>query len=83
MPEFTNTSMVEFSILGDVAGCLWSNAIKAGRMPIDVFPLFRSPHVSDSSAGYTTLRIVFHFVWIGQFLFGVSFTGRCEGQSLR
>ena len=57
IPEFTNPSVVELSVLRSVAGCLWSNAIKAGRMTIAVFLLLKVPHISDSAAEGTTFRI--------------------------
>ena len=47
-PKFTNPSIVEFSVLRGVAGCLWSNAIKYGRMLIAVFLLLNIPHASAS-----------------------------------
>ena len=82
MPEFTNPSVVELSILRGVAGCLWSNAIKAGRITIDVFLLLKVPHISASSAEDTTLRIVLHSVCICPFLLGLDFIGLSEGQLL-
>ena len=63
IPEFTNTSVIEFSVLRGVAGCLWSNAIKAGHMPIAVFLLLKVPHVSASAVWDTNFRIVLHYVW--------------------
>ena len=73
MPYFTNPSIVKFSVLRGVAGCLWSNVIQSGRMPIDVFPVLKVIHISAYAAEYTTLRIVFHSVCIGIFLGGVRF----------
>ena len=83
MPEFTKPSVVELYILRGVSGCLWSNAIKAGCMPISVFPLLKVSHVSAYDTEYTTLRIVLHYVWIGPFLVRVGFTGHGEGQLIR
>ena len=57
--------------------------IKSGRMPIAVFPLFNSPHVSAYADEDTTLRIVLHYMRIGTFVLEVGFTVRGEGQSLR
>ena len=81
--EFTNTYLFELSVLRGVAGCLWSNEIKSGRMTIDVFPLLNVPHVSASTSEDTTLKIVLYYVYIGLFLLGVGFTGLGEGQFLR
>ena len=83
IPEFTIPSVVELSVLMGVTSCLWSNAIKAGRMPIAVFPLLKVPHVSASAAEDTTLRIVLHYMCIGPFLSGLCFIGLGEGQLLR
>ena len=54
MPDFTNPSVVELSVLRSVAGCLWSNLIKSGCMTIDVFPLLKFPRVSALAAEDTT-----------------------------
>ena len=83
MTEFTNPSIIEFCVLRDVTGFLWSNSIKAGCMPIDVFLLLKVPHVSASAAEYNTLWIVLHSVCIGLFLSGLDFIRIGEGQSLR
>ena len=83
MPEFTNPYVVEFSVLKGVAGCLRSNAINAGFMPIAVFHLLKVPHVSYLADEYTTLRIVLHYVCTGPFLLGLGFIILGEGQSLR
>ena len=83
IPEFTKPSVVELSVLRGVAGCLWSNAIKAGRMPIYVLPLLKVTHDSASVSEGTTLRIVLRSVCIGPFLSGLGFIGLGEGQSLR
>ena len=64
MPELENPSEV------DVAGCLCSNAIRAGQTIIYVFILLKVPHVSASAAEDKTLRIALHSVWIGLFLSG-------------
>ena len=79
MPEFTNTYVVEFSVLRGVDGCLWSNAIKSDCVTISFFPLFNFPHASASAAEDTTFRIVLHYVWIVPFLLGLVFTGHGEG----
>ena len=76
MPEFTNPSAVELSVLRGLYGCLWSNMIKSDRIPIAVLPLFKVPHVLASGAEDTILQILLHSVWIGQFILGVGFTGR-------
>ena len=83
MPEFTNPSVVEFSVLRGVDGYLWSITIMAGCMPIAVFPLLKVPHVSASAAEYTTLQIILHFLWIGLFPLGLGFIVFGDGQSLR
>ena len=83
MPDFTNTSVAELSVLRGVAVFLWSNAIKDGHLKIAVFPLFKVPHVSSSVAEDTTLRIFFHSMWIGPFLLRLGFIGFGDGQSLR
>ena len=83
IPEFTNPYVVEFSVLRIVAGFFGYNAIKAGRMPISVYPLLKVPHVLDYSAEDTIFRIVLHSVCMGQFLSGLGFIGLGEGQSLR
>ena len=83
MPKFTNPSVVEFSGLRGVAGCLWFNDINYGHMPIYIFLLLEVPHVSDSAAEDITLRIVLHSVCIGLFLSWLVFIGLGEGQSLR
>ena len=70
MTEFTNPFVVELSFLKGVAGCLWSNAIKSGRMPIALFPLLKLPRVSASAAEDNKLWIVLHSVWIGLFILG-------------
>ena len=63
IPEFTNTYVVELSVLRGVADCSWSNAIKAGHMPIAISPLLKVTNISDSAAEDTTLRIVLHYVY--------------------
>ena len=52
-------------------------------MPIDVFRLLKVPHVSDSAAEDTTLRIVLDSVCMGTFQSGLGFVGLGEGQLLR
>ena len=37
IPNFKNPSVAELFILRGVNGCVWSNVIKSGRMPISVF----------------------------------------------
>ena len=49
IPEFTYPSMVGFYVLRGVAACLWSNKIKAGHMPIDMFLLLKMRYVSSSA----------------------------------
>ena len=83
IPKFINPSVVKFSVLRVVAGCSWSNVIKAGCMPIAVFLLLKVPHVSDSAAEDTTLQMVLHSVCMGTFLPGLGFIGLGEGQSIR
>ena len=46
IPNFTNSSVVEFSSLRGVAGCLWSNANKDGCILVDFLLLLEVPHVS-------------------------------------
>ena len=57
MTEFTNPSVIELSVLRGVDGCLWSNAINDSRMSIDVSPLLKVLHVSDSATKDNKLRI--------------------------
>ena len=83
MPEFTNPYIVELSVLRGSAGCLWFNVIKAGHKPIDFFTFLKVTYISASADKDTTLGIVFHSVWIGQFLLGLCFIGFGDGQSLR
>ena len=83
MIQFIKPSVLELSILRRVDGCLWANAIKAGRMPIYTFILLKVPHLSDSAAKDTTIWIVLHSMWIGPFLLGVGFIGLDDGQSLK
>ena len=83
IPEFTKPSVVEFSVLRGVAGCLWSNVIKAGRIPVAFFPLLKVPHVSYYAAEDTKFRIVLHSVCMGPFLSVLGFIGIGEVQSLR
>ena len=80
MPELTNISIVELSVLRGVAGCLWPNAIKAGCMTIAVLPLSKVTHVSASATDDKILRIVLKFVCIGPLLSGLGFIGLGEGQ---
>ena len=67
MTEFTNTSVVEFSGLRGDTVCLWSNVIKAGRMPLAVFLFLKVPHVSALAARirhyrfFYTLCVCDHF----------------------
>ena len=75
--------MVELYVLSGVAGCFWSNAIKYGRIPIDVFPLLNFPQVSTSDVEVTTLRSFLHSVCIGPFLLGEGLAGCGKGQPLR
>ena len=56
--------------------------VKAGRIMISIFLLLKFPHVSASATEDTSLRIIFHYVWIGPFLSGLSFIGFGNGQSL-
>ena len=65
MNESKNPSVVEFSVLADVASCLWLNAIKSGRMTIAVFPLLNVVHVSAPAAEDNTSQIVLNYMWIG------------------
>ena len=51
-------------------------------MPISVFPFLKVRHVLACDVEYTTLRIVFHSVYMETFLLGVSFNGRSEVQYL-
>ena len=83
MPNFTNPSVVELSVLRGVAGCLWTKTIKAGRMPITVSLLLKVPHVSASADEDTTLRIFYDSVCIGPFLLGLGFIRLGQGQSFR
>ena len=83
MPEFVNPYVLELSVLRGVADCLWSNAIKYGRIPIAVLPLLKVPYVSVSSAEDMTLQIVLYSVCIGPFLLGLGFIRLDEVQSLR
>ena len=83
IPEFTNPSVVELSVLRGVTGCSRSNAITAGCMSISVFLLFRVPQISDLSAEDTALHTVLHYVCMGPFLSELGFIGLVEGQSLR
>ena len=62
---------------------MWSNAIKAGCMPLAVFTLVKGPLVSTSAVEDTKLLIVFHPVRIGMFLLGLGLTGFGDGQSMR
>ena len=40
--------MVEFFVFRGVSGCLWSNAIRSGCMPVAIFSLLNVPCVSAS-----------------------------------
>ena len=62
IPEFKKPSVIDFSVLRGVGGCLISNTIKADCMPVTIFPLLKVPHVSDSAAEDTTFRKIFHSV---------------------
>ena len=79
IPQITNPSVVELSVFRVVAGCLCSNAIKSGCMPISGFPLLNVPHVSASAAEDTTFQIVLHPVCMGPFLSVFGFIGLGEG----
>ena len=81
--QVENPSVVEFSGLRGVAGCLWSNVINASCIPIAVLPLLKVPHVSTSSAEDTTLRIFKYYVCIGQLISGIGLIRLGKGQLLR
>ena len=83
IPEFKTPSVVEFSVLRVVAGCVWSNAIKASLVQIYIFPFLTVPHVLASAAEDTTFRIVLQSVCMRTFLPGSGFIGLGEGQSFR
>ena len=78
IPEFTNPSVVELSVLRGVAGYFWSDVIKYGRIPISVLLLLKVSHVSDSATEDTTFRIVLHSMCMGPFLSGLGFIGLGE-----
>ena len=82
MPEFTNPSVVDLSVLRGVLGCFCFNLIKYDCMPIAVLTLLNVPHLLASVYEDTTLRIFLHYVWIGLFLLGVVFTRHVECQLL-
>ena len=83
IPDFTNPSIVEFSVLRGVSNCRWSNVITVICIRISVFPCLKVPHISDSAAEDTTMRIVLHSVSMGTFILGVLFIGLGEVQSFR
>ena len=58
IPDLKNPSVFELSILSGFAGCIWSNSVRAGHIPIDVLTLLNVIHVSDYTADDTALRIV-------------------------
>ena len=74
IPKFTNTSVVELSVLRGVA-VFFFNARKSVHLPIAVLPLLKVPHVSASASEDMTLLIVLHYVWIGPFILGLGFIG--------
>ena len=80
IPKFTNPSVIELSVSRGVAGCLWSNVIKAGNMVINVFLLFKVTYFSASPPEDTKLRIFLYLLCIGIFLLGLGFIGIGEGQ---
>ena len=80
IPDFTNHSVVELFVFRGVDGCLWSNLIKYGRMPIAFSQLLKVPHVSVSAAEGTTFRNFLHSVCMVPFFSGLGFIGLGEVQ---
>ena len=83
IPVWKNPSVVELYVLSGDTGCLCSNKIISGHIPIAVFTLIKGSYISDSAVDDTTLKIVLNSVWIRPFHLSIGLTDSGEDQSLR